>query len=132
MFQKTDQRIKGTRKEETKEIIEHRKFSSIMNTLQRSSCSFRRQGSSGRIWTDHMFIDPKANGTATSSNGVNKYKEENNVSQNIEVRGLHDDEVAPHSRPLSSPSSTKTENKVHRGFFSLIFGRCMSSPPIHD
>ncbi|OMO52772.1 hypothetical protein COLO4_36986 [Corchorus olitorius] len=30
-----------------------------MTTLQRSSVSFRRQGSSGRIWSDRQIIDPK-------------------------------------------------------------------------
>ncbi|XLS75867.1 hypothetical protein HN51_032732 [Arachis hypogaea] len=95
-----------------------------MNNLTRSSCSFRRQGSSGRIWTDQVFVDPKVNGVAASSNvGESRY------------------EVAPHSHPLNSNSlsSTSTSSaksgaggKGHRSFFSIIFGRCMSAPPIRE
>ncbi|TKY50332.1 hypothetical protein E2542_SST27792 [Spatholobus suberectus] len=84
-----------------------------MHTLQRSSFSFRRQGSSGRIWQDHIqFVEPKANGTAsaTSSTRKNNYKEEN-VSQmegDIMGRRLHDNnEGAP-----QTPSLSKTQNKV--------------------
>lgn len=106
----------------------------IMNTLQRSSSSFRRQGSSGRIWTDHIqFMEPKANGNGTSSIRRNINNEENVSQMERNKPGrLHDDEVSPHSHPLSSPPSSKTQNKVHRSFFSSIFGRCMSSPTIHD
>ncbi|MED6184130.1 hypothetical protein PIB30_044484 [Stylosanthes scabra] len=71
-----------------------------MNNLTRSSCSFRRQGSSGRIWTDQMFVDPKANGIAASSNlGVEKNP------QNIEVRHPLS------SRSLRSTPSTKSGTK---------------------
>ncbi|KAL2335575.1 hypothetical protein Fmac_016788 [Flemingia macrophylla] len=105
-----------------------------MNTLQRSSFSFRRQGSSGRIWQDEMqFGDPKAHATATSASGKNKkYKEENNVSQmeeNIMGRRLQGSEGAMRSH---SSRKTRHENKVHRGFFTSIFGRCMSSPSSRD
>ncbi|KAK7381330.1 hypothetical protein VNO78_33951 [Psophocarpus tetragonolobus] len=103
-----------------------------MNTLQRSSFSFRRQGSSGRIWQDQIqFVDPKANAISASgtySSGKIRKKEEN-MSQlreeNIMGRGSYD---SIHEHATNSPSSSKSDNKVHRGFFSSIFGRCMNSP----
>lgn len=113
-----------------------------MNSLQRSSFSFRRQGSSGRIWHDQIqFMEPKANGnhsSTTSPLGKNKHKEEN-VSHmegnNIMRRRLHgnNDQGATHSNsPLSPSPSSRTQNKINRGFCSSIFGRCMSSPPNRD
>nr|KYP46192.1 hypothetical protein KK1_032237 [Cajanus cajan] len=103
-----------------------------MNTLQRSSFSFRRQGSSGRIWQDHMqFVDSKGNATTSASGKNKKYKEENNVSQmeeNIMERRLHGSQGSKRSHS----SSKSRQNKVHRGFFFSIFGRCMSSPTSRD
>ncbi|KAK7271728.1 hypothetical protein RJT34_27864 [Clitoria ternatea] len=100
-----------------------------MNSLQRSSFSFRRQGSSGRIWQDQMqFMEPK-NKTSSSRKNDNYIKEENvsQIEENSMGRRLHDNEVAP---PIDS--SSKTEHKVLRSFFSSIFGRCMSSPANRD
>ncbi|OIW12428.1 hypothetical protein TanjilG_04177 [Lupinus angustifolius] len=115
-----------------------------MHTLQRSSSTFRRQGSSGRIWNDRVFVEQKANGNVSpspslspSSSFIRKNIIENdkeNVSQierNNRVR-LHDEEVASSSRSLSTQPSSRTQNKVHRSFLSSIFGRCLSSPTIHD
>lgn len=105
-----------------------------MNTLPRSSFSFRRQGSSGRIWQDQIqFVEPKANGSASiaTSLGKNKSIKEENVShleETIMGRRLHDNS----KRATRSSSSSKIHNKVHRGFFSSIFGRCMSSPASRD
>jgi len=94
-----------------------------MNTLQRSSCSFRRQGSSGRIWQDVPFMEPKGNGNLSPRK--NQIKEEN-VSHI--GRKVPENEILPHS----PPSSTKNQNKVNRSFLSSIFGRCMSSPTIRE
>lgn len=93
-----------------------------MNTLQRSSFSFRRQGSSGRIWTDHMqFMEPKSNGSAPSRKNQTKEENVSQMTSNIVGRRLHENEI-------TSPPSSKNQNKVHRSFLSSIFGRCMSSP----
>jgi len=107
-----------------------------MNSLQRSSFSFRRQGSSGRIWQDQIqFEDPKGHGnvgSATFSSGKNKMKinKEGNVPQmeeNITGRTFHEsDEGDPHAN--SSPSLSKTPNKVHGSFFPSICGLCVSNP----
>ncbi|RDX75622.1 hypothetical protein CR513_44476, partial [Mucuna pruriens] len=85
-----------------------------MNSLQRSSFSFRRQGSSGRIWHDQIqIVEPKAHGiaSATLSSTWENNKKEENVSQmeeNIMGRRLDDNinEDAPNSSSLS-----KTQNK---------------------
>lgn len=97
-----------------------------MNTLQRSSCSFRRQGSSGRIWHDHMqFMETKGNGNSSSrKNKINKEENVPQIGSNIVIRRMDENEIVPHS--------SKTQNKVHRSFLSSIFGRCMSSPTIQD
>ncbi|CAJ2665581.1 unnamed protein product [Trifolium pratense] len=95
-----------------------------MNTLQRSSCSFRRQGSSGRIWQDSIFMEPKGN--VNPSPRKSQLKEEN-VSQIVVGRRMYENEIVPHSQP-----STKNQNKVQRSFLSSIFGRCMSSPTIKN
>ncbi|KAE9590393.1 hypothetical protein Lal_00028095 [Lupinus albus] len=110
-----------------------------MYTLQRSSSTFRRQGSSGRIWSDHILMDQKNNGNASlpSSSSIRKnmiINNEENLSQTERnnVGRLHGNEVASTSRSLSSPPLSRTKNKVHRSFLSSIFGRCMSSPTVID
>ncbi|AES74646.1 hypothetical protein MTR_6g009420 [Medicago truncatula] len=80
-----------------------------MNTLQRSSCSFRRQGSSGRIWQDVHIMEPKGNGNPSPRK--NQIKEEN-VSHI--GRKVHENETLPHS----PPSSTKNENKSYQPLFN--------------
>ncbi|WJX70446.1 hypothetical protein P8452_54558 [Trifolium repens] len=81
-----------------------------MNTLQRSSCSFRRQGSSGRIWQDSIFMEPKGNGNPSPMKS--QLKEENvpQIESNIVVgRRMYENEIVPHSQP-----STKNQNKIHQ------------------
>ncbi|KAK7316377.1 hypothetical protein VNO77_35379 [Canavalia gladiata] len=82
-----------------------------MNSLPRSSISFRRQGSSGRIWQDHMkFMEPNVNSIA--------HCKEENVTQ-IEGRRLHHNEAA-----TPSSSSVKIEHKVRKVYkFQEIGGK---------
>ncbi|CAK8533585.1 unnamed protein product [Lathyrus sativus] len=98
-----------------------------MITLQRSSCSFRRQGSSGRIWQDMQFMEPKS-GSLSTKNQVN----EENVSQNGTniVVGRRNNENTTVAN--SAPSPRNNQNKVHRGLLSSFCGICMHSPPIRD
>lgn len=100
-----------------------------MYTLQRSSCSFRRQGSSGRIWQDMPFMEPKGSGNPSSKK--NQTKEEN-VSQsgsNIVVgRKTNENKIVANSQP----SSRNNQNKVQRSFLPSICGICMTSPTIRD
>ncbi|KAH1192568.1 hypothetical protein GmHk_19G053772 [Glycine max] len=83
-----------------------------MNTLPRSSFSFRRQGSSGRIWQDQIqFVEPNANASASlgTSLGNNKIIKEKNVSQiegDIMGRRLHDNS----KRVTRSSSASKIHN----------------------
>ncbi|KAK7266259.1 hypothetical protein RIF29_18901 [Crotalaria pallida] len=100
-----------------------------MYTLQRSSSSFRRQGSSGRIWNDRILQEPKANNGNSSSSMrknimINNGENVSQMERNNRGR-LHDNEVDPSSHSLNSPP-----HKVHRGFFSSMFGRCVSSPTV--
>ncbi|KAI4351550.1 hypothetical protein L6164_005907 [Bauhinia variegata] len=93
-------------------------------TLQRSSYSFRRQGSSGRIWTDHItFGESKTNAASAGRNVSGK----ENVSQipGNKQEMVKDDHLA-RSQSLSSSSSSKSENKGQRSFLYSIFP-CMSS-----
>ena len=120
--------------------IQEKNLIHIMNSLQRSSFSFRRQGSSGRIWQDQMQVeDSKANGNGSSAKfSRNKINSNNNregnvpqMEENIMGRTFHEnDEGDPHSQ--SSPSLSKTQNKVHGSFFSSICGLCMSNPSGRD
>ncbi|WVZ13929.1 hypothetical protein V8G54_011495 [Vigna mungo] len=111
-----------------------------MNSLQRSSFSFRRQGSSGRIWQDQIqFEEAKANGHAGTprfSSGKNKMKKnkEANVPQIEEtIMGrTYQENYEGDTHSNSSPSLSKTQNKVHGSFFSSICGLCISNPSGRD
>lgn len=97
-----------------------------MSTLQRSSQSFRRQGSSGRIWENGFQIPDRnvASGPPTPRDDQ-KENQDNKVAQ--------DDELA-YSVPVSKvhcplPSvSPKSGNKVKKCGFVSIFGPCTGSP----
>ncbi|XP_044504551.1 uncharacterized protein LOC123224871 [Mangifera indica] len=102
-----------------------------MASLQRSSVSFRRQGSSGRIWNDLHILDPKtgiAVPTATCvKQGDNKHlpnidtNGEGNLHQNN-----HIDSYSPGTPIPPSPSENEavSDKKVQGCGFSALFGRC--------
>ncbi|QCD92540.1 hypothetical protein DEO72_LG5g607 [Vigna unguiculata] len=111
-----------------------------MNSLQRSSFSFRRQGSSGKIWQDQIqFEDAKGNGNAAAGAALKNKMKNNNKEANVPQieeaiagRTFHEnDEGDAHSN--TSPSSlSKSQNKVHGSFFSSICGLCMNNPSGRD
>ncbi|KAI4347639.1 hypothetical protein L6164_008433 [Bauhinia variegata] len=96
--------------------------------LQRSSYSFRRQGSSGRTWTNHISsVEYKGNvmPVTAASAGKDVRREENvsKITRNKQEM-VQNDQVS-HSQSLIRSSTSKSENKVQRGFLSSIFGPCM-------
>lgn len=108
-----------------------------MGSLQRSSMSFRRQGSSGRIWEDRVPvfdqkptsfsgpICPTFSGPIRPPfSGVKSFEHHPNFDENFQERKFVDSNYA-----RGSPSPSKQENKVaQRCFLSSFFGRCMGSP----
>lgn len=90
-------------------------------TLQRSSYSFRRQGSSGRIWTCQA-VESKTRNNVLATSEMNAFNGETETQR----KELRNDRVSDSIRDLREPSSSsKSENKVHRNILSSIFGRCM-------
>ncbi|XXG56315.1 hypothetical protein AAC387_Pa03g3763 [Persea americana] len=77
-----------------------------MTTLQRSSVSFRRQGSSGLIWNDQMW-DSK--GPLPVSNAHNR--QENH----------HSKEMIPKPAAMSP---TTTQQRTQKCGFSTVFSSC--------
>ncbi|XVE83867.1 hypothetical protein DITRI_Ditri16bG0122500 [Diplodiscus trichospermus] len=113
-------------------------------TLQRSSVSFRRQGSSGRIWNDRHIIDPKtglpnAPAAAAMKSGHDKENLSGNGSRE-EFFSLPREEIH-HPQPANFEAPSEPENNVprnpkpeendasaqkgHRCGISVLFGRCM-------
>ncbi|KAA0039541.1 hypothetical protein E5676_scaffold892G00750 [Cucumis melo var. makuwa] len=98
-----------------------------MTTLQRSSISFRRQGSSGFIWEDNVrVLEPKTSARATASASM--------MSQELNRSREERADETPKSDGLQNSSSTSTppERTPQKCSFSSVFGRCMgsSSPAI--
>ncbi|KAL6289996.1 hypothetical protein ACE6H2_007506 [Prunus campanulata] len=108
-----------------------------MGSLQRSSMSFRRQGSSGRIWEDRVPvfdqkptsfsgpICPTFSGPIRPPfSGVKSFEHHPNFDEKFQEREFVDSNYA---RGLPSPP--KQEHKVvQRCSLSSFFGRCMGSP----
>ncbi|GKV08631.1 hypothetical protein SLEP1_g20235 [Rubroshorea leprosula] len=97
-----------------------------MTTLQRSSVSFRRQGSSGRVWDDHLPHDPNSGPLFGKSPDPPHPRpdvlllapdEQNSPPQHIHVP----------ERTLSSPCSESPAKTTPRCGFSALFRRCMGS-----
>ncbi|CAL5185821.1 unnamed protein product [Lathyrus oleraceus] len=100
-----------------------------MNTLQRSSCSFRRQGSSGRIWQDMPFMEPKSGSLSPKKNQVKEESVSQGGSNIVVGTRTNENKIAANS----PPSSRNNQNKVHnRSFLSSICGMCMNSPTNRD
>lgn len=94
-----------------------------MATLQRSSVSFRRQGSSGRIWNTSAAESKIMNGVATS----HMYGEESEILTPPQMLKINDktfDSTHDIIKSSSSPSPS-SECKLYRNVLSSFFGRCM-------
>ncbi|OAY29876.1 hypothetical protein MANES_15G178100v8 [Manihot esculenta] len=106
-------------------------------TLQRSSVSFRRQGSSGRVW-DNLHIDRKASEALSGplsgqllSMSVDKSQKLS--LKNIEKEAIQEKENKEISNFKSSPSpmpSSKSDNKNQRCNVLSLFRSCMGSPTL--
>lgn len=92
-------------------------WSLIMTTLQRSSTSFRRQGSSGRIWNDLQFPERKSGTLCTDR------------STGLEPMVLNDRRKDPKDDDLRAAHSLPPEpgDRALKCSLSAIFGRCGGS-----
>ncbi|OWM70702.1 hypothetical protein CDL15_Pgr014375 [Punica granatum] len=87
-----------------------------MTTLQRSSVSFRRQGSSGRIWNDTAVPERR------SSMLINTSKPAvGNAPEEVFTPRPH----AEPSLPRSSSSRSESDGQPQKCALSSLFGRCM-------
>ncbi|KAL6960682.1 hypothetical protein U1Q18_038446 [Sarracenia purpurea var. burkii] len=86
-----------------------------MTSLQRSSVSFRRWGSSGRIWNDRLQqLEPKPIVIGLEA------------SKKTQLGNIQNEDIANPQRPTAPPPPSKS--KVKKCSFSTIFGRCVHSP----
>lgn len=105
-----------------------------MTTLQRSAVSFRRQGSSGHIWSDQFILDPR-NGAILQSqeqSGQQSIKNSNDIEDNIQVRKSNSSSSSASPSPYfseirrGSDLSSSTRNKPGCGL-SSFFRQCIGS-----
>lgn len=115
-----------------------------MTTLQRSSVSFRRQGSSGRIWSDRDLIDPKTglpNAAAAAGGTRHNHQNLNPDNRSPELFFSLPPEEIHHPQPTNFEAHPEPQNdvpknpaaggkhgstqKVQRCGISGLFGRCM-------
>ena len=94
-----------------------------MTTLQRSSVSFRRQGSSGRIWDDRLQVQALDSKTSDS----NERDEKALVSHERHQGSDFKETKTANSRPLGSSTRSIDDRKVQRFSLSALFGRCIGS-----
>ncbi|KDP45439.1 hypothetical protein JCGZ_09688 [Jatropha curcas] len=101
------------------------------STLQRSSVSFRRQGSSGRVW-DNLQIDRKTSGPPSGYLGTPPgpsqdllLKEE--ACHERSIREISSSSSSSSSSALARISPSKHENKDQRCNVLGIFRRCVGS-----
>lgn len=87
----------------------------MTTTLQRSSVSFRRQGSSGHIWDDRLLFLDLHSGEIRSPVTTAKTREE--IFK----------EIGRKSRSFDSAPSSRSEGKAQKCGLSSVFGRCMGS-----
>lgn len=100
-----------------------------MNTLQRSSYSFRRQGSSGRIWDNRLTVTDLKSGELNA----NTNEETKNTQERESFKELSHPFVPltatknnmKATKVVSTLSSTSGHQKNHWSRVSSIFTRCM-------
>ncbi|KAJ9152521.1 hypothetical protein P3X46_026081 [Hevea brasiliensis] len=106
----------------------------MTSTLQRSSVSFRRQGSSGRVW-DNLHIDRKASGALSGplirmSTDKSQELHLKNIEKGREEAflGKEDEDISNSSSSTSPMAPSKPENKNQRCNVLSLFRSCMGSP----
>ncbi|KAM1262574.1 hypothetical protein ACFX13_028358 [Malus domestica] len=96
-----------------------------MTALERSSVSFRRQGSSGRIWEDRLPVFDRKPSSASFFGHMSDFEHHPNFEKKFQEKEFVDHPHYPHA---AASSNSKQEVKVvHRCFVSSFFGRCMGS-----
>ncbi|KAB2595432.1 hypothetical protein D8674_030882 [Pyrus ussuriensis x Pyrus communis] len=98
-----------------------------MTALERSSMSFRRQGSSGRIWEDRLPVFDQKPSRASFSGCRSDFEHHPNFDRKFQEREFVDHPHYPHANE-ASPNSKQEGKVVQRCFLSSFFGRCMGSP----
>ncbi|XVF60437.1 hypothetical protein PTKIN_Ptkin08bG0045900 [Pterospermum kingtungense] len=110
-----------------------------MTTLQRSSVSFRRQGSSGRIWSDRNIIDPKTglpNAPTAAAAAARASKRSPELLFYLPQEEIHHPQPTNFQAHPTEPEGNVPKNptarrkhgsaqKVPRCGISSLFGRCM-------
>ncbi|KAM7508080.1 hypothetical protein LguiA_018533 [Lonicera macranthoides] len=108
-----------------------------MTTLQRSAYSFRRQGSSGRIWDNQLqravskSSELHAAGTSTTGGGRNHqeyiFRDEELADPHAEV-GTSRTKNNQRGSSIASSHPSRPENKAQGCALVAIFRRCVGSP----
>lgn len=108
-----------------------------MTTLQRSAISFRRQGSSGRIWSDQFISDPKNRAIHQNQEETCQQsgKNSNDLEDNIRIQKSSSSSSSSSSSPsLYSTKICREQNipssirsKLGCGL-SSFFRQCIGSP----
>lgn len=93
--------------------IQNKRSNVGMNTLQRSSYSYRRDGSSGRIWDYNVVHVPETKPPAPSRELTRTYFISNSTASD--------------HNPTPPPPS-RSERKIRRCAFLSIFVHCVRSP----
>ncbi|KAL3526476.1 hypothetical protein ACH5RR_011132 [Cinchona calisaya] len=104
-----------------------------MTTLQRSSYSFRRQGSSGRIWDNRLpgreikiGCEPEANRAADHD----KFQENISIHNEMDIHSSPSPVIGITSAPetevncVVGRAPSRSGNKVQKCAIGAIFGRC--------
>lgn len=89
--------------------------------------SFRRQGSSGRIWEDRLQVVEQKSGHAQVIFSDDKRNEEDLRNLDGRFQDKRDVDYGSLLSP-SSPNSKQEQKGAQRCAFSSFFGRCMGSP----
>ncbi|CAN8255816.1 unnamed protein product [Cochlearia groenlandica] len=107
-----------------------------MTTLQRSAVSFRRQGSSGRTWTDHqIIIDPQSDKITNDVEEedfirIRKSSSSTSSSSSSSSPSSYFYKLGPR-QDISSSSSSSTRTKPPGCGLSSFFRHCIIGSLVH-
>ncbi|KAL5980977.1 hypothetical protein ACLOJK_028897 [Asimina triloba] len=114
--------------------IEREELLRMSTQLQRSSISFRRQGSSGRIWENQVPSAPASGLTARRQMNDEYYSPRKMDDDDDDDVDAHPQAKSPHSHTstpkFGSPRShSHSQTSAPKCGFSSVFKRCLGSPP---
>ncbi|ESQ49941.1 hypothetical protein EUTSA_v10021686mg [Eutrema salsugineum] len=100
-----------------------------MTTLQRSAVSFRRQGSSGRIWSDQFILDPTNEAIFQNKEQTNQQsrRNSNDPEDNIQIQ-KSSSSFSSSPPPYFSEKKVKTSNPKCKSFSAFFFSIFENSP----